>query len=167
MEKQLCPSQSWPKENKHQIVKSGHLLNEVSENRNIQVSWLVAVNPVNYGDPVSYLVLRRYVQSGPELCALNHIEEADVLSTRNGMEIYVVSLSQHREVKVVTEWMSKHKQPTFLESSYLKSLDQSSKLLSAQSCVGNAQLRTSKRTLSIQARYRGTTFTVKEYIVRH
>ncbi|GKA09473.1 glutamyl-tRNA reductase 1, chloroplastic-like protein, partial [Tanacetum coccineum] len=110
MEKQLCPSQSWPKENKHQIVESGHLLNEVSENRNIQVSWLVAANPVNYGDPVSYLVLRRYVQSGPELCALNHIEEADVLSTRNGMEIYVVSLSQHREVKVVTEWMSKQKE---------------------------------------------------------
>nr|GEU40030.1 hypothetical protein CTI12_AA059870 [Tanacetum cinerariifolium] len=42
------------------------------------------------------------------------------------------------------------------QSSYgssLKSLDQSSKRLSAQSRVGNAQLRTSKRTLSIQARY--------------
>ncbi|PWA94323.1 hypothetical protein CTI12_AA059870 [Artemisia annua] len=42
------------------------------------------------------------------------------------------------------------------QSSYgssLKSLDQSSKLLSAQSRVGNAELRTSKRMLSIQARY--------------
>lgn len=42
-----------------------------------------------------------------ELCALNHIEEAAVLSTCNRMEIYVVALSQHRGVKEVTEWMSK------------------------------------------------------------
>lgn len=42
-----------------------------------------------------------------ELCSLNHIEEAAVLSTCNRMEIYVVALSQHRGVKEVTEWMSK------------------------------------------------------------
>ena len=46
-----------------------------------------------------------------ELCNLNHIEEAAVLSTCNRMEIYVVALSQHRGVKEVTEWMSKV--PTF------------------------------------------------------
>ncbi|KAK7301065.1 hypothetical protein RJT34_11921 [Clitoria ternatea] len=42
-----------------------------------------------------------------ELCSLNHIEEAAVLSTCNRMEIYVVALSKHRGVKEVTEWMSK------------------------------------------------------------
>lgn len=42
-----------------------------------------------------------------ELCALNHIEEAAVLSTCNRMEIYVVALSQHRGVKEVTDWISK------------------------------------------------------------
>lgn len=42
-----------------------------------------------------------------ELCSLNHIEEAAVLSTCNRMEIYVVALSQHRGVREVTEWMSK------------------------------------------------------------
>ncbi|KAK8705552.1 hypothetical protein V6N13_049152 [Hibiscus sabdariffa] len=42
-----------------------------------------------------------------ELCNLNHIEEAAVLSTCNRMEIYVVALSQRRGVKEVTEWMSK------------------------------------------------------------
>ncbi|KAF8406145.1 hypothetical protein HHK36_008225 [Tetracentron sinense] len=42
-----------------------------------------------------------------ELCGLNHIEEAAVLSTCNRMEIYVVALSQHRGVKEVTEWMAK------------------------------------------------------------
>uniref|UniRef100_A0A2P2JX37 Glutamyl-tRNA reductase n=1 Tax=Rhizophora mucronata TaxID=61149 RepID=A0A2P2JX37_RHIMU len=42
-----------------------------------------------------------------ELCSLNHIEEAAVLSTCNRMEVYVVALSRHRGVKEVTEWMSK------------------------------------------------------------
>ncbi|KAL3614414.1 Glutamyl-tRNA reductase 1, chloroplastic [Castilleja foliolosa] len=42
-----------------------------------------------------------------ELCDLNHIEEAAVLSTCNRMEIYVVVLSKNRGVKEVTEWMSK------------------------------------------------------------
>ncbi|CAI8618936.1 unnamed protein product [Vicia faba] len=41
-----------------------------------------------------------------ELCGLNHIEEAAVLSTCNRMDIYVVALSQHRGIKEVTEWMS-------------------------------------------------------------
>ncbi|KAM3357628.1 hypothetical protein P3S68_020559 [Capsicum galapagoense] len=43
-----------------------------------------------------------------ELCSLNHIEEAAVLSTCNRIEIYVVALSQNRGVKEVTEWMSKY-----------------------------------------------------------
>ncbi|KAG2311344.1 hypothetical protein Bca52824_022901 [Brassica carinata] len=42
-----------------------------------------------------------------ELCALNHIEEAAVLSTCNRMEIYVLALSHHRGVREVTQWMSK------------------------------------------------------------
>ncbi|CAI9304209.1 unnamed protein product [Lactuca saligna] len=46
-------------------------------------------------------------QAITELCALNHIEEAAVLSTCNRMEIYAVALSQHRGVKEITEWMSK------------------------------------------------------------
>eukprot|EP00252_Welwitschia_mirabilis_P020671 TRINITY_DN5106_c0_g1_i1.p1 TRINITY_DN5106_c0_g1~~TRINITY_DN5106_c0_g1_i1.p1 ORF type:complete len:532 (+),score=116.95 TRINITY_DN5106_c0_g1_i1:210-1805(+) len=42
-----------------------------------------------------------------ELCNLNHIEEAAVLSTCNRMEIYVVALSWHRGIREVTEWMCK------------------------------------------------------------
>lgn len=49
----------------------------------------------------------RWPQAIAELCALNHIEEAAVLSTCNRIEIYVVALSKHRGVKEVTEWMSK------------------------------------------------------------
>lgn len=49
----------------------------------------------------------QWPQAIGELCALNHIEEAAVLSTCNRMEIYVVALSQHRGIKEVTEWMSK------------------------------------------------------------
>ncbi|XP_011002878.1 PREDICTED: glutamyl-tRNA reductase 1, chloroplastic-like [Populus euphratica] len=49
----------------------------------------------------------QWPQAIRELCALNHIEEAAVLSTCNRMEVYVVALSQHRGVKEVTEWMSK------------------------------------------------------------
>ncbi|KDP35935.1 hypothetical protein JCGZ_09907 [Jatropha curcas] len=49
----------------------------------------------------------QWPQAINELCDLNHIEEAAVLSTCNRMEIYVVALSQHRGVKEVTEWMSK------------------------------------------------------------
>ncbi|KAJ6836197.1 glutamyl-tRNA reductase 2-like [Iris pallida] len=42
-----------------------------------------------------------------ELCNLNHIEEAAVLSTCNRMEIYVVALSWHRGIREVMEWMAK------------------------------------------------------------
>ncbi|KAL6213738.1 hypothetical protein ACLB2K_013182 [Fragaria x ananassa] len=49
----------------------------------------------------------QWSQAIGELCALNHIEEAAVLSTCNRMEIYVVALSQNRGVKEVIEWMSK------------------------------------------------------------
>ncbi|CAH2064976.1 unnamed protein product [Thlaspi arvense] len=46
-------------------------------------------------------------QAISELCSLNHVEEAAVLSTCNRMEIYFLALSQHRGVKEVTQWMSK------------------------------------------------------------
>lgn len=49
----------------------------------------------------------QWPQAIGELCSLNHIEEAAVLSTCNRMEIYVVALSQHRGIKEVTDWMSK------------------------------------------------------------
>ncbi|KAJ6777363.1 GLUTAMYL-TRNA REDUCTASE 1 CHLOROPLASTIC [Salix koriyanagi] len=49
----------------------------------------------------------QWPQAISDLCALNHIEEAAVLSTCNRMEIYAVALSRHRGVKEVTEWMSK------------------------------------------------------------
>ncbi|KAI3958688.1 hypothetical protein MKW98_030353 [Papaver atlanticum] len=42
-----------------------------------------------------------------ELCGLNHIEEAAVLSTCNRMEIYMVALSWHPGLREVTEWMAK------------------------------------------------------------
>ncbi|KAJ4803442.1 Glutamyl-tRNA reductase [Rhynchospora pubera] len=42
-----------------------------------------------------------------ELCGLNHIEEAAVLSTCNRMEIYVVALSWNRGIREVIEWMAK------------------------------------------------------------
>ncbi|WOL04318.1 hypothetical protein Cni_G13039 [Canna indica] len=49
----------------------------------------------------------RWPHAVGELCNLNHIEEAAVLSTCNRMEIYVVALSWHRGIREVTEWMSK------------------------------------------------------------
>ncbi|XP_058217127.1 glutamyl-tRNA reductase 2-like [Rhododendron vialii] len=49
----------------------------------------------------------QWPQAISELCALNHIDEAAVLSTCNRIEIYVVALSQQRGVKEVTDWMSK------------------------------------------------------------
>ncbi|XP_009611868.1 glutamyl-tRNA reductase 1, chloroplastic-like [Nicotiana tomentosiformis] len=49
----------------------------------------------------------QWPQAIRELCSLNHIEEAAVLSTCNRIEIYVVALAQNRGIKEVTEWMSK------------------------------------------------------------
>lgn len=51
-----------------------------------------------------------------ELCALNHVEEAAVLSTCNRMEIYLMALSWHRGVREVTEWISKVRK--YLKSFY-------------------------------------------------
>lgn len=51
----------------------------------------------------------QWPQAIRELCSLNHIEEAAVLSTCNRIEIYVVALAQNRGIKEVTEWMSKVK----------------------------------------------------------
>ncbi|WZZ27140.1 hypothetical protein YC2023_010541 [Brassica napus] len=58
-------------------------------------------------------------QAISELCALNHIEEAAVLSTCNRMEIYVLALSQHRGVREVTQWMSKGQASSFNNYSLL------------------------------------------------
>lgn len=46
-------------------------------------------------------------QAISDLCDLNHIDEAAVLSTCNRMEVYVLALSRQRGVKEVTDWMSK------------------------------------------------------------
>lgn len=62
--------------------------------------------PVEIREKVS-IPESQWPQAINELCALNHIEEAAVLSTCNRIEIYVKALSQHRGVKEVTEWMSK------------------------------------------------------------
>ncbi|KAK2987424.1 hypothetical protein RJ640_018561 [Escallonia rubra] len=62
--------------------------------------------PVNVREKLS-IPEAQWPRAIDELCGLNHIEEAAVLSTCNRMEIYVVALSQHRGVKEVTEWMSK------------------------------------------------------------
>ena len=62
--------------------------------------------PVEIREKVS-IPESQWPQAISELCALNHIEEAAVLSTCNRIEIYVKALSQHRGVKEVTEWMSK------------------------------------------------------------
>lgn len=43
-----------------------------------------------------------------ELCSLNHIEEAAVVSTCNRIEIYVVALSENQGIREVTEWMCKY-----------------------------------------------------------
>ncbi|XP_068645322.1 glutamyl-tRNA reductase 1, chloroplastic-like [Aristolochia californica] len=42
-----------------------------------------------------------------ELCGLNHVVEAAVLSTCNRVEVYVVALSRDRALFEVTEWMAK------------------------------------------------------------
>ncbi|KAJ3706554.1 hypothetical protein LUZ61_010259 [Rhynchospora tenuis] len=42
-----------------------------------------------------------------ELCNLNHIEEAAVLSTCNRMEVYFVALSWHRGIQEIMDWMAK------------------------------------------------------------
>ncbi|KAF3613533.1 Glutamyl-tRNA reductase 2, chloroplastic [Capsicum annuum] len=63
--------------------------------------------PVEVREKVS-IPESEWPQAIRELCSLNHIEEAAVLSTCNRIEIYVVALSQNRGVKEVTEWMSKY-----------------------------------------------------------
>jgi glutamyl-tRNA reductase len=42
-----------------------------------------------------------------ELCNLNHIEEAAVLSTCNRMEVYFVALSWNRGFQEIMDWMAK------------------------------------------------------------
>ena len=54
-----------------------------------------------------YIINSKIYKNKRSHCALNHIDEAAVLSTCNRMEIYVIALSQHRGVKEVTDWMSK------------------------------------------------------------
>uniref|UniRef100_K4AYS5 Glutamyl-tRNA reductase N-terminal domain-containing protein n=1 Tax=Solanum lycopersicum TaxID=4081 RepID=K4AYS5_SOLLC len=66
-----------------------------------------------FRDQVRFLGRSRKPQSDwplaiRELCSLNHIEEAAVLSTCNRIEIYVVALSKNQGVREVTEWMCKY-----------------------------------------------------------
>lgn len=49
----------------------------------------------------------QWPQAIGELCSLDHVQEAAVLSTCNRVEIYVVALSMHHGIKQVTEWISK------------------------------------------------------------
>ncbi|KAM3266082.1 hypothetical protein P3L10_003076 [Capsicum annuum] len=70
--------------------------------------------PVEVREKVS-IPESEWPQAIRELCSLNHIEEAAVLSTCNRIEIYVVALSQNRGVKEVTEWMSKYSEVSFTE----------------------------------------------------
>ncbi|CAN4107868.1 unnamed protein product [Withania somnifera] len=62
--------------------------------------------PVEVREKVS-IPEAQWPQAIRELCSLNHIEEAAVLSTCNRIEIYVLALAQNRGIKEVTEWMSK------------------------------------------------------------
>ncbi|KAF3541811.1 hypothetical protein F2Q69_00022298 [Brassica cretica] len=57
----------------------------------------------NPNDPSSSLTPSGLIRTR----ALPMNNEAAVLNTCNGMEIYVMPLSQHRGVKEVTKWMSK------------------------------------------------------------
>ncbi|CAN4125978.1 unnamed protein product [Withania somnifera] len=67
----------------------------------------IHTTPVDVREKVS-IPESEWPQAIHELCSLNHIEEAAVLSTCNRMEIYVVSLSQNRAIQEVTEWISKY-----------------------------------------------------------
>ncbi|KAJ8572469.1 hypothetical protein K7X08_008980 [Anisodus acutangulus] len=67
----------------------------------------VHTTPVEVREKLS-IPEEQWSQAIRELCSLNHIEEAAVLSTCNRIEIYVLALSQNRGIKEVTEWMSKY-----------------------------------------------------------
>ncbi|KAF9615855.1 hypothetical protein IFM89_026743 [Coptis chinensis] len=75
----------------------------VSDNNNNRVSSLSALEQLK-ASGADQAEWPRFIG---ELCGLNHIEEAGVLSTCNRMEIYVVALSWHRGVRELTEWMAK------------------------------------------------------------
>ncbi|MFS7917927.1 putative glutamyl-tRNA reductase [Helianthus anomalus] len=76
------------------------------EKSSIMVIGLSIPNPVEIREKLA-IPEAKWPRAIKELCALNHIEEAALLCTCNRMKIYVVTLSQHRGVKEVTEWMSK------------------------------------------------------------
>ncbi|KAG5627104.1 hypothetical protein H5410_012322 [Solanum commersonii] len=78
----------------------------INMSSNIMVIGLnIHTAPVELREKVS-IPESEWPQAIRELCSLNHIEEAAVLSTCNRIEIYVVALSKNRGIKEVTEWMS-------------------------------------------------------------
>lgn len=90
-----------------ELLKSSAADRYTKEKSNIFVIGLnIHTAPLDIREKLS-IPEAQWSQAIGELCALNHIEEAAVLSTCNRLEIYVVALSQHRGIKEVTEWMSK------------------------------------------------------------
>ncbi|GAA0182164.1 hypothetical protein LIER_30331 [Lithospermum erythrorhizon] len=90
-----------------QLLKTSGIDRYTKENSSLVVVGInVHTAPVEIREKLS-IPEAEWPKSIGSLCALNHIEEAAVLSTCNRMEIYVVALSQKRGVKEVTEWMSK------------------------------------------------------------
>ncbi|KAK4738499.1 hypothetical protein R3W88_002196 [Solanum pinnatisectum] len=80
----------------------------INMSSNIMVIGLnIHTTPVELREKVS-IPESEWPQAIRELCSLNHIEEAAVLSTCNRTEIYVVVLSKNRGIKEVTEWMCKY-----------------------------------------------------------
>ncbi|KAK6804290.1 hypothetical protein RDI58_002074 [Solanum bulbocastanum] len=80
----------------------------INMSSNIMVIGLnIHTAPVELREKVS-IPESEWPQAILELCSLNHIEEAAVLSTCNRIEIYVVALSKNHGIKEVTEWMCKY-----------------------------------------------------------
>ncbi|WCJ18145.1 Glutamyl-tRNA reductase family protein [Euphorbia peplus] len=107
----VCPIDIFDSENSNLIalqqLKSSSIDRYTKEKSCIAVIGLnIHTAPVDLREKLA-IPEEQWAQAISELCNLNHIEEAAVISTCNRIEIYVVALSQHRGVREVTEWMSK------------------------------------------------------------
>ncbi|CAN4107869.1 unnamed protein product [Withania somnifera] len=90
-----------------ELLKTSAADRYTKKNSSIMVIGLnIHTAPVEVREKVS-IPEAQWPQAIRELCSLNHIEEAAVLSTCNRIEIYVLALAQNRGIKEVTEWMSK------------------------------------------------------------
>ncbi|XP_049351702.1 glutamyl-tRNA reductase 1, chloroplastic-like [Solanum verrucosum] len=90
-----------------ELLKTSAADRYTKESSSIMVIGLnIHTAPVEVREKVS-IPEAQWPQAIRELCSLNHIEEAAVLSTCNRIEIYVLALAQNRGIKEVTEWMSK------------------------------------------------------------